>query len=251
MSALLAAPIVFACLFGAVLVGMALSRGVPGSHLNADSKDAIKLATAVVGTLAALALGLLVASAKTTFENANAELRTSVARVVLLDRVMARYGPDTNAARAHLRTLVEARLHQAWTSDPSVARTAGDEAGIEPVQEELRALSPDTNARRLLQSRALQISGDIAEAHWLLTTTAEGGLPLAFLVVLVFWLGLLFVTFGLLAPANATVIGMLFVCALSVAAAVYLIVDMDHPYLGVIHVSDAPLRAALEHLGQK
>jgi hypothetical protein len=119
------------------------------------------------------------------------------------------------------------------------------------VQEELRALSPDTNARRLLQSRALQISGDIAEAHWLLTTTAEGGLPLAFLVVLVFWLGLLFVTFGLLAPANATVIGMLFVCALSVAAAVYLIVDMDHPYLGVIHVSDAPLRAALEHLGQK
>jgi hypothetical protein len=93
---------------------MALSRRLPGHHLDPDSKDVIKLATAVVGTLAALALALLIASAKTTYENANAELRTSMARLVLLDRVMARYGADTNAARARLRTLVETRLSQVW-----------------------------------------------------------------------------------------------------------------------------------------
>ena len=97
------------------------------------------------------------------------------------------------------------------------------------MQAELRALSPDTNAQRLLQSRALQVSGDIAEAHWLFTETVGDGLPWAFLAVLVFWLGLLFVTFGLLAPTNATVIGLLFACALSVAATVFLIVDMAHP----------------------
>jgi hypothetical protein len=119
------------------------------------------------------------------------------------------------------------------------------------VEAELRALSPDTNAQRLLQSRALQVSNDIAEVHWMLTETGGDGLPWAFLAVLVFWLGLLFVTFGLLAPANATVIGLLFACALSVVAAVFLIVDMAHPYMGIIHVSDAPLRAALEQLGQK
>ena len=93
---------------------MALSRRLPAHHLGPDSKDVIKLATAVVGTLAALALALLIASAKTTYENANAELRTSMARLVLLDRVMARYGSDTNAARARLRTLVETRLSQTW-----------------------------------------------------------------------------------------------------------------------------------------
>jgi hypothetical protein len=219
--------------------------------LDPDSKDVIKLATAVVGTLAALALALLIASAKTTFENANAELRTSMARLVLLDRVMARYGSDTNAARARLRTLVETRLSQAWGGDTSTTNADGEKASIEPVQAELRALSPDTNAQRLLQSRALQVSGDIAEAHWLVTETVGDGLPWAFLAVLVFWLGLLFVTFGLLAPTNATVIGLLFACALSVAAAVFLIVDMAHPYIGIIHVSDAPLRTALGQLGQK
>jgi hypothetical protein len=251
MSALLVGPVVFVCLFGATLVGMAVSRRLPGHHLDPDSKDVIKLATAVVGTLAALALALLVASAKTTYENANAELRTSMARLVLLDRVMARYGADTNAARARLRTLVETRLSQAWGGDASATNAGGEEASIEPVQAELRALSPDTNAQRLLQSRALQVSGDIAEAHWLLAETVGDGLPWAFLAVLVFWLGLLFVTFGLLAPTNATVIGLLFACALSVAAAVFLIVDMAHPYIGIIHVSDAPLRTALGQLGQR
>jgi hypothetical protein len=251
MSALLVGPVVFVCLFGATLVGMALSRRLPGHHLDPDSKDVIKLATAVVGTLAALALALLIGSAKTSYENANAELRTSTARLVLLDRVMARHGSDTNAARARLRTLVETRLSQAWGGDASATNAGGEEVSIEPVQADLRALSPDTNARRLLQSRALQVSGDIAEAHWLLTETSGDGLPWAFLAVLVFWLGLLFVTFGLLAPTNATVIGLLFACALSVAAAVFLIVDMAHPYIGIIHVSDAPLRTALGQLGQK
>ena len=95
------------------------------------------------------------------------------------------------------------------------------------------------------------MSGDIAEAHWLVTETVGDGLPWAFLAVLVFWLGLLFVTFGLLAPTNATVLGLLLACALSVAAAVFLIVDMAHPYIGIIHVSYAPLQTALEQLGQK
>ena len=251
MSALLVGPVVFVCLFGATLVGMALSRRLPRHHLDPDSKDVIKLATAVVGTLAALALALLIASAKTTYENANAELRTSMARLVLLDRLMARYGSDTDAARGRLRTLVKTRLSQAWGADASATNAGGEKASIEPVQAELRALSPDTNAQRLLQSRALEVSSDIAEAHWLLTETVGDGLPWAFLAVLVFWLGLLFVTFGLLAPTNATVIGLLFACALSVSAAVFLIVDMAHPYIGIIHVSDAPLRTALGQLGQK
>jgi hypothetical protein len=248
MSALPVSLTVFVCLFGATLIGMAAARRLPHHHLGSESKEVIKLATAVVGTLAALALALLVGSAKATYENANAELRTSMARVVLLDREMARYGADTSVARAHLRTLVETRLNEAWTG---TATAANEKTSIEPVQAELRALSPGTDAQRIVQSQALQVSSAIAEAHWLLTETVGEGLPWAFLAVLVFWLGLLFVTFGLLAPTNATVIGLLFACAASVAAAVFLIVDMAHPYIGLIHVSDEPLRTALAQLGQK
>jgi hypothetical protein len=160
MSALFISLVVFVCLSGAILVGMAISRLLPDHHLDADSKDVIKLATAVVGTLAALALALLIASARTTYDNANAELRTSMARLVLLDRGMAAYGSETNAARARLRTLAETRLSQVRGGDISVTKAGGENASIESVQADLRALSPETNAQRLLQSQALQASGE-------------------------------------------------------------------------------------------
>jgi hypothetical protein len=251
MSAILVGGVVFLCLSGAASIGMLLRVHLPDHHLSTDSKDVIKLATAVVGTLSALALGLLIASAKTNYDTAETELRTSVARLVLLDRVMAHYGPETQGARGLLRNLVEARLHHAWGNASDVGPTAdnaGDNPGIEPVQDKLRELFPQTDAQRSLQARALQVSGQIAEAHWLLIEMRGEGLPWAFLAILVFWLALLFSTFGLLAPGNITVVCILLVCAVSVAGAVYLIIDLAHPYLGFIHVSDAPLRDALERL---
>ena len=244
---------VFACLFGAALIGMLLRSRLPDHHLNSESRDVIRLSTAVVGTLSALALGLLIASAKNVYDNTEAELRTSVARVVLLDRIMARYGPETADARAGLRHLIEIRLQEGWgiavlgegPADPYDASQT-----IEPVQVELRALTPTNEPQKMLQSRALEVSGQLAEAHWMMVETTGEGLPTAFLIILIFWLALLFATFGLQAPANATVICVMLVCSLSVAAAVFLVVDMAHPYLGVIHVSDVPLRSALAHIGK-
>ena len=254
MSSLSLGAMVFLCLFGAAMFGMWLKSRLPDHHLTANSKDAIRLATAVVGTLSALALGLLIASAKSTYDNAETEMRTSVGRVVLLDRVMAHYGPETGQARSLLRQLVKARLDLGWgyaSNDEAAMDIAVDNAGIEPVQEILRGLSPATNAQRWLQSRALDVSGQIAEAHWMLLDTGSESLPSAFLMILVFWLALLFATFGLLAPGNATIVATLLVCSLSVAGAVFLIVDMAHPYLGLIYVSDTPLREALDQLGRK
>jgi hypothetical protein len=251
LSSIILGAIVLACLFGASMIGILVRSRLPAHHLDSESKDAIRLSTAVVGTLSALALGLLIASANTVYNNAEAELRTSVARVLLLDRVMAHYGPETADVRSRLHRLVEDRLVQGWGT---AAQRAGidpyDETqGIEPIQVELRNLTPVTEPRRLLQARALEVSGLLAEAHWMLIESSSEGLPTAFLVILVFWLTWLFLTFGLQAPANLTVIGVMLVCSLSVAGAVFLVVDMAHPYLGIIHVSDGPLRAALAHIG--
>jgi hypothetical protein len=254
LSSVVIGGIVFVCLFGGALIGMSLRSRLPEHHLSVDSKDAIRLATAIVGTLSALALGLLIASAKSAHDNAEAEMRTSAGHLVLLDRVMAHYGSETQEARGLLRKLLAARLSQTWgnigqdgaTGDASVL-----DAGVEPVQDLLRALTPKTDAQRWLQSRALDVSGQIAEAHWLLVDSGEEGLPWPFLMIMVFWLAMLFATFGLLAPSNMTVLVTLLVCALSVAGAVFLIVDMANPYLGLIYISDAPLRDALEQLGQK
>jgi hypothetical protein len=252
MSSTVLGTIVFACLFGASILGILVRTRLPGHHLDADSRDAIRMSTAVVGTLSALALGLLISSAKTVFDTSQAELQTSVGRVLLLDRAMAEYGPETKDARARLQRLVESRLVQGWgTQAQRDAIDPYDESrSIEPIQAELRDLMPKTDPQRLLQARVLEISGQLAEAHWMLVESDAQGLPTAFMVILVFWLTWLFATFGLHAPANPTVIAVMFICSVSVATAVFLVIDMAHPYIGFIHVSDAPLRAALAHLGR-
>ncbi|OWV83290.1 DUF4239 domain-containing protein [Rhizobium sp. R693] len=252
MTALETGCIVALLLACAALLGTRISRRLPDHHLSTDSKEAIKLATAVVGTLSALALGFLVASAKTTFDDAETELKTSAARLILLDRVLAQYGAETAEARKKLANLVEGRIEQSWGgfAGGTIGRRSADDLGVEPVQTMLRALTPDDDIHHLLKTRALEVSGDIAEAHWLVLETGNEGLPTAFLVVLTFWLIVIFLTFGLLSPYNGTVISIVIVCAISVGGAIFIVIDMAHPYGGLIYVSDEPLRVALSRMGR-
>lgn len=243
--------IVFLCLSGSVVIGMWLQSRLPDNHLSCDAKDSIKLATAIIGTLSALALGLLVASSKTAYDRAEAELSSSAANLILLDKVMASYGPETGEARRLLPKLVASRLGQRQNPDDDLAdEPPGYHLDIERVQQLLRQLSPQGSAQNWLQARALQISVKIAEDHLLLVDAASESLPWKFVAILVFWLALLFATFGLLAPRNVTVVLVLLLCALSAAMAIFLIADMDHPYSGLIQIADHPLREALEQLGR-
>ena len=86
MSAMAVGGIVFACVFGGALLGMVLRRALPAHHLSTDSKDVVKLGMGLVGTMAALALGLLLASAKSAYDAQADELRQMSATVLLLDR---------------------------------------------------------------------------------------------------------------------------------------------------------------------
>ncbi|MDM9624855.1 DUF4239 domain-containing protein [Rhizobium sp. S152] len=253
MTALETGGIVAVLLAGATLAGAWTSRHLPHHHLSTESKDAIKLATAVVGTLSALALGFLVASAKSRFDDAETELRGSGARLVLLDRIMAQYGSETADARKQLAKLVANRIADGWdVSGGGEPRSVlADDLGIEPVQRQLRLLSPQNDVQSLIKARALEVSGAIAEAHWLVLESGNEGLPTAFLVVLTFWLTVIFYTFGLLSPHNATVISIITVCALSVGGAIFIVNDMAHPYGGLIYVSDEPLRIALSRMGHQ
>jgi hypothetical protein len=243
--------VVFICLFGAALTGSWARSRLPDTHLNTSSTDVIKLATAIVGTLYAIALGLLIASSKNTFDNAESELTASAANLVLLDRVMAHYGPELDAARQLVRKLIEERLEKDSSSGNGGSDISVFAADIEPIQDHLRSLSPTTFAQRSLQARALEVSSKIAEDDWLLAETEKERLPGPFIVMMVFWLSVLFATFGLLAPRNGTVAAILCVCALSVSGAVYLVMEMSHPFAGLIQIPDAPLRQALEYIGKQ
>jgi hypothetical protein len=183
----------------------------------------------------------------------NSELTQIGTQIIEADRCLAIYGPETKEIREQLRQAVLLALVK-LEPDRYVGQGQIDSikatGSIEKMQDRIRALSPPNDSQRQLQSQALKSVGDMSHARWLLIEQAESPLPKAFLIILVFWLTMLFVSFGMLAPHNATVVAVLFVCALSVSAAIFLILEMNTPVSGIINVSSAPLRSALEQLGK-
>ncbi len=254
MSALAISLVAFTCIFGGALLGMFLRTILPGHHVSSDSQDAVKLGIGMIATLAALVLRLLIASAKGNLDTMSSGLRQAGSRVILLDRVMAHYGPETKEARDLLRRSIASAIKRIWPESKvgqAVTETPEGRDDIEAIQDQLRQLSPRNDSQRWLQSRALQISGDIAEGRWLLIEQlGQSSIPMPFLMILVFWLTFIFASFGLFSPRNATVIAVLLICALSAAGSLFLILELDTPYAGLIKVSSAPLQNALAHLGQ-
>lgn len=243
--------IVFACVFGGALGGMFLRTRVPEHHLTKETEDAVKLGMGMIATLAALVIGLLVASAKSAFDTKDAELGHFSANLILLDRQLVHYGPEASEARELLRRYTAYKIDSTW---PDEASHHVDEPDgpmlLEDVQDKLRAVAPRDDAQRWLQARALQVSGDLASTRWLLDVQKGTAIRVPFLVMLAFWLTIIFTSFGIFAPRHATMVTALFVCAFSVAGALFLIVEMDHPFVGLIRLSSAPMREALTRLSQ-
>ena len=252
MIALIVGAIVFACVFSGALFGMFYGSVVPAHHLTADSRDVIKMAMAMMATLSALVVGLLIASAKSSFDAKDSEMTRAAARLILFDRTMALYGPETQDIRNRVRQMVAMRISQIWPEE-NAGRVAPEAVGkgsaIEALQRRLLDLSPKNDAQQWLKSNALRTATEIAEARWLIIEQAGTNIQWPFLAILIFWLAMIFASFGLFAPRNGTVIAVFLICALSVAASLYLIVQMDQPYSGLIKLSSAPLRAALSELG--
>jgi len=237
MSALIIGLVVFGCVFGGALLGVFLRSRLPHHHMSEESKDSIKVGMGLVGTMAALVLGLLVASAKASYDAQSAELTQMSATAVLLDRGLAVYGPETKEARE--------LLHRVAVSTRS-ARSAAAESLFAIIQ----GLSPKNDLQRSLQSQALSMLVEIGKTRWLMYEQGTTSISMPMLVLLVLWLTAIFISFGLFAPSNVTVIASLFVSALSVSGAIYLILEMYAPYTGLIRISSAPLQAAIAQLGQ-
>ena len=206
MSSSAIAFVVLACVFGGALLGMLLSIVLPEHHLSEAVKDVVRLVTGLIATLAALVLGLLVASAKSSFDTVNDEFRQSAARFIQLDRTLAQYGPESKDVRELLRKGFAARIGQLFPKERSQHSLLGVAEGapaIETFAHRLRALSPQTDAQRALQSRALAIIDSVSQTRWLAIEEEENTIPTPFLVVLILWLTVMFASFGLFAPGNA------------------------------------------------
>ena len=241
------------CVFGGALIGLGLQRLLPQHHLNKESQDVVKLCAGVVATVTALVLGLRVSSAKSSFDAMNTRITQTSATLIILDRMLADYGPEAQSVREHLRQSVETMVHKIWPEERTgVSATAVIERGgaLGAFQGELNRLVPHTDAQRQLLAQAQEAASDVARSRWMLIEEAQNELPNTLVVLLVLWLAILFLSFGLFAPRNATVVAALFVCACVMAGAIFLILEMNRPLNGFIKVSSAPMHKALEYLGK-
>ncbi|MFO1477593.1 MAG: hypothetical protein U1F98_13195 [Verrucomicrobiota bacterium] len=240
--------ITFLCLLLGILAGIRLQCLLPDHHLSSDAKDTVKLGAGMVATMSALILGLLVSSSKSAFDGANTAFAQNAARVIQLNDCLKEYGEGSTAVRERLVEGLRARIQDIWS-------TTNQEHGMRAIEHSnamvafdqlLRQLNPTNDVQRIMLARAEQLAFDIRYSRLQVIAQQTQELPGPLLMLMVFWLTLLFLSFGLFAPRNITVFAVLAVCAISVSSAVFLILEMSHPLDGLIKVSSGPLYKALE-----
>ena len=248
MTPIVIALVAFALAAIGISLGRLTQRWVPEDHLNSDSKEVIKLSMGVVATLAALVLGLLVASARSTYGQRESEIDQITAYTILLDKLLAQYGDGAHAARDSLRRAISPMVNRIWEEARAVPlqsspfeATAEGEAFYQQVLD----LQPTNDTQRGLKDRIAQVATDLAQARFLLFSHLGSSIPFPFLAVLMLWMIILLAGFSLMAPANATTFAALLTCALSVSGAIFLILELDEPFSGIIAINSEALRHAL------
>jgi hypothetical protein len=251
MNSALTSVIVLSSLVAMVLVGRSVRRHLPDDHLSGDSRDTVKLAMGLVATMTALLLGLLVSSAKGTYDIQRTEVIQMAAKVAFLDRVLTAYGPEAAEARAEFRDALADAVRHMWPEEAGArAQLAPNTAVGDRVYAAIQALSPRDDMHGGLKAQAATLSVDVAELRVLLLAQSTSSVSKPMLIAVVSWLAILFLSFSLIAPPNATTSVALVAAAFSVTVAVFLILELDQPMGGMIQVSSEPMRNALHQLAK-
>ena len=248
MTALTVALVTFALVFGGALLGMYF-RDLSEDHLREDVRDVIKLSTGLIGTMAALVLGLLIASAKTSYDTKSIQIKQITADIIQIDLALERYGPDAQNVRIALREAIPPLIDRIWNEGNRVKFspfTATAEAA--EFIKKLQQLQPNNDSQRALQAQVLSAVSNLSQARLSLFTQSNDAIPTPFLAILIFWLAIIFTSFGLFVRPNRIVIVTFFVGGLSVASAIFLILEMGQPFTGLMQISSEAPRQALAPL---
>ena len=251
MNAIAAASIVSACVFSGAVAGLNAHRFLPGHHLTRETQDVVRLATGTISVLASLVLGLLIATAKTASDTTDREMRGYAADLIALDSTLRKYGPDAAAPRALLQRSAQRFLQDVWPAGHG--RRAGlEEASVGlllgQVEETVRALVPADPAQRWRQDQAMETITSLIRQRWLLIEQSGSTVQPVIVATLVSWVVAIFFSFGLNAPRNGTIAAAFLVCSLAIGAAVFLVLEMDSPFDGVLRISERPMQRALAYM---
>ena len=249
MDSILVSSTIFVVVFGGALAGMHLRRVLPDGLLGPEAKDVIRLATGLLVTMTALVLGMLVSTANSSYQDRKNELAEMGSNFVLVDSLLASYGPDAKAIRIELRDLAEKGLNRVWPSDAPQGSLQPPNNG-QFFYDHVRSLVPKDDTQAAVKASVISASVSLRHTYWLMFLgTEQNSLSIPLLLVVVSWLTVIFISFGLFAPGNKVVVVTLVACALAVSAAVFIIMEMYTPFSGIMRISSAPLRNALSMMG--
>ncbi|HUC16276.1 MAG TPA: hypothetical protein VMA37_01140 [Acetobacteraceae bacterium] len=254
------AAVVFLLLLVGAAAGMLVKGRISERHQSRETLELVSLAITMLVTFAALVMSLLIYSVKGSFDQANTDMAALAAEIVQTDQCLRNYGPETEGARAALRDYTAAVIATTWPSQPKPA-AVGALAGLRPISQgamesvvlgdivneiglRIRRLEAADAYHRGIADSCLADFHDFVQARWAVNEEARSTISLPFFIVLVFWLMVIFVCFGLNAPRTTFVFMTIALCALSISSAVYVMLDIDTPFSGVIRISSQPMRNA-------
>jgi hypothetical protein len=237
-----------------VLLGVWLRTRLPKAHLEGESKEVIKLGIGLTATVTALVLGLVTASTKSSFDAVDTAVKETATKLLVIDRTLARYGPEAAAIRVELKAVVEERVHMIWPTHSarplSLDPTApGKALRVERLVDAIRSLDTGDELKSALQARAAGLAEEVLEARWMAMAGTGSSVPVLFLVVVMSWLTLIFAIYGMFAD-NRTAVTVLVVCAFSIGSALFLVLELDAPFDGLIRVAGDPLHYAIAHMNR-
>ena len=256
VNSIITALVVFAVLMGATLLGSSLGRRLPTTHVTGATWSSVSLGLGFISTMAAIVLGLLVASAKGSYDAKHDQVQSAAAKFIVLDRTLRQYGPETQSVRALLLERAKSLASMDWirkeqaSSDARTAPAPPATYGYEQIWLAVQTLSPANDVQRALQVRALGILDQLGQTRWLLTAQSSEGISTPMLVALVVWLAVIAGCASVFAPRHRTMFVVALLCAISVSGTIFLLMELYDPFGGVMRMSNAPLQTAIAVLSQ-
>lgn len=237
--------------FGSAMLGMVISRRMPDHHLSAEAKATVSVSIAVVGTMTALVIGFLISNANTAFNARNATVSLLSSNISQLDTLLRRYGPETESIRENLQHFAAMKFEDLFADDPTGKHKVDNPVTakiFDNVEDRIVALKPADDRQKWLSGEALRLAAGVRAARSQLVQQNVNSLPLPFVGVVVLWLIVVFGSFGVFAPRNATTVVALFFSVLAVSMAFKLVLDLDNPFDRGIRLTPPPIRISPEPL---
>lgn len=231
----------------AAWTGSVLRQRLPDHMLDAEAKEVVRLGMALLASIAALVLGLLISTSYAVYEAQRNDLSVLAADVISLDDTLRLYGEPAKPARAMLRLALTETIDHLWSRPTQnlflLPHSVGENAYLAMLR-----LAPADEVQATLKAQALQTAAEISQARLRLYERSKPDLPLSLIFILTVWLVCLFISFSLFSPLKHTSFMALMLVAFSIAGALFLFLELSEPLSGIVRLSRRPLATALPAL---